>query len=99
MAIPAEQQEHRIAFGKAVTAWMRMNSFSQQTIHDWATAAETTGPWNSQVSLAQRGKLDAKPQLFVAFGQLKCPYAMHVLLLARVTLSRLSLFLLQFFKS
>ena len=70
MAIPADQQEHRIAFGKAVTAWMRMNSFSQQTIHDWATAAETTGPWNSQVSLAQRGKLDAKPQLFVAFGQL-----------------------------
>ena len=70
MAIPAEQQEHRIAFGKAVTAWMRMNSFSQQTIHDWATAAETAGPWNSSTSLMQRGKLDPKPQFWVAFGQL-----------------------------
>lgn len=70
MAIPADQLEHRIRFGKAVTAWMRMNSFSQQTIHDWAQAAGTAGPWNSQVSLLQRGRLDAKGQFFVAFGTL-----------------------------
>ena len=70
MAIPAEQLQHRIAFGKAVTAWMRMNGWSQQTIHDWASAASTEGPWNSQVSLLQRGKLDPKPQFWVAFGRL-----------------------------
>ena len=70
MAIPADQLEHRVRFGKAVTAWMRMNSFSQQSIHDWAVAAETAGPWNSSTSLLQRGKLDPKPQFWVAFGTL-----------------------------
>ena len=49
---------------------MRLNSFSQQTIHDWATAAGTAGPWNSSVSLLQRGRLDCKGQFWVAFGQL-----------------------------
>ena len=70
MAIPAEQQQHRESFGRAVSAWMRMNNFSQQTMHDWAAAAGTEGPWNSQCSLLQRGKLDPKPQFFVAFGKL-----------------------------
>ena len=70
MAVPTDQQQHRIAFGKAVSAWMRINGWSQQTIHDWATAAETAGPWNSSTSLLQRGRLDPKPQLFVAFGTL-----------------------------
>ena len=70
MAIPADQLAHRIAFGKAVSAWMRINNFSQQAIHDWAAAAQTAGPWNSSVSLLQRGKLDPKPQFFVAFGTL-----------------------------
>ena len=70
MAIPAKQLEHRMAFGRAVSAWMRMNNFSQQTLHDFAVAAETSGPWNSQMSLCQRGKLDAKPQFFVSFGEL-----------------------------
>ena len=70
MAVPADQLAHRIAFGKAVSAWMRINNFSQQAIHDWAAAAETAGPWNSSVSLLQRGKLDPKPQFFVAFGTL-----------------------------
>ena len=49
---------------------MRLNGFSQQTIHDWATAAGTAGPWNSSVSLLQRGRLDCKGQFWVAFGQL-----------------------------
>ena len=49
---------------------MRSNNFSQQAIHDWAAAAEPAGPWNSSVSLLQRGKLDPKPQFFVAFGTL-----------------------------
>ena len=70
MAIPEEQLSHRIAFGKVVSAWMRINNFSQQAIHDWAAAAESAGPWNSSVSLLQRGKLDPKPQFFVAFGTL-----------------------------
>ena len=70
MTIPSEQQNHRTRFGKAVTAWMRLNSFSQQTIHDWAGAAGTAGPWNSSVSLMQRGRLDPKAMLWVAFGQL-----------------------------
>ena len=70
MGIPTEQQAHRERLGKAVTAWMRLNGFSQQTIHDWATAAGTAGPWNSSVSLLQRGLLDCKGQFWVAFGQL-----------------------------
>ena len=49
---------------------MRINNFSQQSIHDWAQAAGTAGPWNSSVSLLQRGKLDPKPQFWVAFGTL-----------------------------
>ena len=70
MGIPAEQQEHRNRLGKAVTAWMRLNGFSQQTIHDWAAAAGTAGPWNSSISLLQRGRLDPKAMTWVAFGQL-----------------------------
>ena len=70
MGVPTEQQSHRDRLGKAVSAWMRLNSFSQQTIHDWATAAGTTGPWNSSVSLLQRGRLDPKGMFWVAFGQL-----------------------------
>ena len=49
---------------------MRINGFSQQNIHDWATLAGTNGPWNSSVSLLQRGILDCKAQFWVAFGQL-----------------------------
>ena len=49
---------------------MKINNFSQQLIHDWASKAGTAGPWNSSTSLLQRGKLDPKPQFFVAFGQL-----------------------------
>jgi len=70
VAITPDQLAHRIAFGKAVSAWMRINNFSQQSIHDWAAAAGTAGPWNSSTSLLQRGKLDPKPQFFVAFGTL-----------------------------
>ena len=70
MAIPSDQLEHRKRLGKAVSAWMRINGFSQQNIHDWASAAGTNGPWNSSISLLQRGKLDCKGQFWVAFGQL-----------------------------
>ncbi len=70
MGIPTEQQNYRDRLGKAVTAWMRLNGFSQQTIHDWAAAAGTAGPWNSSISLMQRGRLDPKAMLWVAFGQL-----------------------------
>ena len=49
---------------------MRLNNFSQQNIHDWAVAAGTAGPWNSSISLAQRGKLDPKAGFWEAFGQL-----------------------------
>lgn len=69
MAIPAEQQAHRDAFGKALTVWMKRHGLSQQIPHDWAKAAESQGPWNSQVSTAQRGLLDPKPTFFVALGQ------------------------------
>lgn len=58
--IPADQQQHREALGRAVSVWMRKNSWSQQTFHDWAKAAGTEGPWNSQISLLQRGRHDPK---------------------------------------
>ena len=67
--IPAEQQQHRNAFGRAITIWMKHNGWSQQTLHDWSVAAgQTGGVWNSQCSLLQRGKLDPKPQFWVALG-------------------------------
>ena len=70
MAIPAEQQQHRDDFGKAICAWMRICNFSQQTIHNMALCLKTEGPWGSQVSLVQRGKHDPKAQFWVAWGVL-----------------------------
>ncbi len=49
---------------------MRMCNFSQQTIHNMALCLGTEGPWNSQVSLVQRGKHDPKAQFWVAWGAL-----------------------------
>lgn len=66
--IPAEQRQHREAFGRALTAWMRINGWSQQTIHDLAQELGPHGPHNSQVSLAQRGILDPKPLWFVSLA-------------------------------
>jgi len=68
-----EQQAHRVALGKAVACWMRMQGWSQQVPHDWgiAVAGEgkaSNGPHNSQISLLQRGRLDGKPGLFIALG-------------------------------
>jgi ribulose 1,5-bisphosphate carboxylase large subunit-like protein len=45
--IPIEQQAHRIAFGKSITAWMRLNGWSQQTMHD---AAKACRPYCSAAS-------------------------------------------------
>ena len=66
--IPAEQQQHRDALGRAITVWMRKNGWSQQTFHDWAKAAGSEGPWNSQISLLQRGKHDPKALFWVGMG-------------------------------
>jgi hypothetical protein len=69
--IPAEQQQHRDAFGRAITIWMKHNGWSQQTLHDLSAAAGFVGGvYNSQVSLLQRGRLDPKPMFWVALGQL-----------------------------
>jgi len=73
--IPIEQQAHRIAFGKSITAWMRLNGWSQQTMHDAAKAWELQGPWNSQSSLLQRGLLDPKPQFWVSLGEFNAKIA------------------------
>lgn len=67
--IPAEQQRNRENFGRAITVWMRRNGWSQQTFHDLAVAAETEGPWNSQISLLQRGRLDCKSMFFVSLAR------------------------------
>jgi len=48
---------------------MRINSWSQQNIHDAAADLSLQGPYNSQTSLLQRGRLDPKPQFFVSLGQ------------------------------
>jgi len=67
--IPAEQQRNRENFGRAITVWMRRNGWSQQTFHDFAVAAGTEGPWNSQISLLQRGRLDCKCLFFVSLAR------------------------------
>ena len=67
--IPTEQQLHRDAFGKSITAWMRLNGWSQQTMHDAAKAWELLGPYGSQISLLQRGLHDPKPQFWVSLGE------------------------------
>lgn len=70
MAIPSNQQSHRDALGKAFTVWMNLCDFSQQTIHNMALCLGTEGPWNSQISLFQRAKLDMKTQFWVSLGTL-----------------------------
>jgi hypothetical protein len=82
--IPPEQQAHRDAFGKALTVWMKRNGWSQQTFHDFSIALGSVGGvWNSQTSLLQRGKLDCKPQFWVALGALNAAVAAQDL--AKVT--------------
>lgn len=66
--VPDDQQACRTAFGRALTVWLRRNSWSQQTLHDWAKAAGSPGPWNSQVSLACRAGLDPKANFWVGLG-------------------------------
>ena len=71
--ISPEQQAHREAFGRALTTWMKQQGWSQQVPHDWGLAqagelGTSSGPHNSQISLAQRGKHDPKPQFFVSLG-------------------------------
>jgi len=69
--IPATQQLNRDAFGKAITVWLKQNGWSQQTGHDLSLAiGNVGGVWNSQMSLLQRGRLDCKPQFWVAMGAL-----------------------------
>ena len=68
-----EQQAHRVALGRAIAYWHRLNGWSQQVPHDWGIAVagegkQSTGPHNSQISLAMRGKLDGKPGFFIALG-------------------------------
>lgn len=64
-----EQAAARELTGMAIKSWLRRNNWSIQIPHDWASAAGSEGPWNSQVSLFQRGKLDAKPNFFVGIGR------------------------------
>lgn len=64
-----EHQAYREALGRAIKVWARQNNFSIQVPHDWAKAVGSEGPWNSQWSLLQRGKLDAKPLFFVSVGR------------------------------
>ena len=71
--LPQEQQAHRVALGRAIAYWFRLNGWSQSVPHDWGIAIagegnQSTGPHNSQISLAMRGKLDGKPGFFIALG-------------------------------
>jgi hypothetical protein len=71
--ISPEQQAHRVALGKAIACWMRMQGWSQNVPHEWGVEMagvgnQSNGPHNSQISLAQRGKLDGKPGFFIAMG-------------------------------
>jgi hypothetical protein len=71
--ISPEQQTYRVALGKAIAYWFRLNGWSQQVPHDWGIAVagdgnQSSGPHNSQISLAMRGKLDGKPGFFIALG-------------------------------
>ena len=67
----------RTALGQAYKRWMRQNSLSQQNPHDWAKAAGSEGPWNSQVSLFCQSpcKLDPKAGFWVALGRLNAAIA------------------------
>lgn len=67
-AASPEIQEQRAAFGRAIDFWMRKSGFSQQTSHDWAKANDQQGPWNSQMSMLQRGMLDPKSTFWTSLG-------------------------------
>lgn len=60
--------EERVALGRAIAYWMKTNGISQQVPHDWAKATGQNGPWNSQISLLQRGQLDPKGSFWVSLA-------------------------------
>lgn len=63
-----EATEERIALGRAISSWMKSNGISQQIPHDWAKATGQNGPWNSQISLLQRGMLDPKGSFWLSMA-------------------------------
>ena len=67
----------RTALGQAYKRWMRINNFSQQGPHDWAKAAGSEGPWNSQLSLLTQSpcKLDPKAGFWMALGRFNAAIA------------------------
>ena len=56
-------------FGPAVKRWFTAEGLSQQTPHDWAAAAGSPGPWNSQISRLQRNLLACEPGFFLALAR------------------------------
>lgn len=64
-----QQQAHRVAFGKAITIWMKSNGWSQQVPDDFGKAVGQPGPHNSQISQIQNGKLDPKTNFWVCLGE------------------------------
>lgn len=64
--IPDEQVHARLTFGAATRNWFQLNRWSQDVPHYFAKQRGLNGPWNSQVSLMQNGKLDPKPQYWLS---------------------------------
>lgn len=69
-SISPEQQEFRKRNGIAMHNFLRINNFSQQTLHNLAVEIGTPGPWNSQICQEIAGTLD--PRALYQVGKATC---------------------------
>jgi len=69
MSTKHEYTPERVAFGSVLAAWFKKNEWPQSITESVAKALGwPNGPWASQMSTAINGKIDPKPNFFVAMG-------------------------------
>ena len=69
MSTKHEYLPERVAFGSVLAAWFKKNEWPQSITESVAKALGwPNGPWASQMSTAVNGKIDPKPNFFLAMG-------------------------------
>ena len=68
MSTPYEYNPDRALFGKVIKRWFATYDLPQVSTEHWAKANGSAGPWASQMSQCQAGKIDPKPAFFVSLG-------------------------------
>ena len=68
LSTPYEFNPDRALFGKVIKRWFATYDLPQVATEHWAKANGSAGPWASQMSQCQAGKIDPKPAFFVSLG-------------------------------